>query len=145
MDRNGGSSPRKTPCLSQPPPPSSPPSAAPHPSGKKLSIMRSPRGFTASAPICCKSMRLQSSKSNRVGTAKRAARENPGDKKRGVGSERQRSDVDSPHLRYPFLFLSRARNRWYRRSRLACETAEGRRWLGWNPAPRGAAGGWKVT
>lgn len=38
----------------------------PHPSGKKLSIMRSPRGFTASAPICWRSMRLQSQSSKRV-------------------------------------------------------------------------------
>lgn len=36
-----------------------------HPSGKKLSIMRSPRGFTASAPICCRSMRLERQSSKR--------------------------------------------------------------------------------
>lgn len=36
-----------------------PPPERPHPSGKKLSIIRSPRGFTASAPICCRSTRLE--------------------------------------------------------------------------------------
>lgn len=43
--------PQASPCLPAP--------ETPHPSGKKLSIMRSPRGFTASAPICCRSARLQ--------------------------------------------------------------------------------------
>lgn len=46
----------------------SPPSSHPweaYPSGKKLSIMRSPRGFTASAPICCRSRRLERQSSKR--------------------------------------------------------------------------------
>lgn len=43
-------------------PPTVPPKLSfhlPHPLGKKLSMMRSPRGFTASAPICCRSTRLE--------------------------------------------------------------------------------------
>lgn len=50
--------------------PAPPPPARPHPSGKKLSIMRSPRGFTASAPICCRSTRLSGQSSSGVGRAK---------------------------------------------------------------------------
>lgn len=46
-----------------------PPHPRAHPSGKKLSIMRSPRGFTASAPISCRSTRLES-QSLRGGGAK---------------------------------------------------------------------------
>lgn len=56
--------PRRAPVRDPPSPSTSvslclPAPETPHPSGKKLSIMRSPRGFTASAPICCRSARLQ--------------------------------------------------------------------------------------